>query len=93
MFLKKAGYYGRSARKKPYISSVNRKKRLDFAQKHIDKPLSFWETILFSDKSKFNIHGSDGRVMVWRKPNQQMLIKNLCGTVKHGGGGVMVGGV
>ncbi|GBM65545.1 hypothetical protein AVEN_83392-1 [Araneus ventricosus] len=32
----------------------------------------------------------EGRVMVWRKPNQQMLTKNSCGTVLHGGGGVMV---
>ncbi|GBM12706.1 hypothetical protein AVEN_228505-1 [Araneus ventricosus] len=28
--------------------------------------------------------------MVWRKPNQQMPTKNLCGTIKHGGRGVMV---
>ncbi|GBN95644.1 hypothetical protein AVEN_267415-1 [Araneus ventricosus] len=37
---------------------------------------------------KFNIHVLDGRVMVWIKPNQQML--RICGTLKHGGGGVMV---
>ncbi|GBN10090.1 Transposable element Tcb1 transposase [Araneus ventricosus] len=28
--------------------------------------------------------------MIWIEPNQQMLTKNLCGTFKHGGGGVMV---
>ncbi|GBM44336.1 hypothetical protein AVEN_20374-1 [Araneus ventricosus] len=28
--------------------------------------------------------------MVWIKPNQQMLTKNLCRTLKHDGGGVMV---
>lgn len=90
--IKKVGYNGRAAHKKPFISCRNRKKRLEFAKKHVTKPLSFWESVLFSDKSKFNIHGSDGRVMVWRKPNQHMLSKNLCGNVKHGGGGVMMWG-
>ncbi|GBN50065.1 hypothetical protein AVEN_163976-1 [Araneus ventricosus] len=27
---------------------------------------------------------SDVRVMVWVTPNQHMLTKNLCGTLKHG---------
>ncbi|VVC27140.1 Paired domain,Homeobox domain-like,Winged helix-turn-helix DNA-binding domain [Cinara cedri] len=44
------------------------------------------------DENKFNIFGSDGRVMVWRKPNKQMDCKHLCPTVKHGGGNVLVWG-
>ncbi|GBO15398.1 hypothetical protein AVEN_193904-1 [Araneus ventricosus] len=28
--------------------------------------------------------------MVWRKLTQEMLTKNSCGTLEHGGGGVMV---
>ncbi|GBN26958.1 hypothetical protein AVEN_239636-1 [Araneus ventricosus] len=36
----------------------------------------------FEDESNFNIHRSNGRVMVWIKPNQQMLTKNLRGTLK-----------
>ena len=58
--------------------------------KHLSKPLSFWESVLFSDESKFDIHKSDGHVVVWRKPNQQMLIKSLCGTVKHDEGEIVV---
>ena len=51
--------------------------QLEFEKKHISKPLSFWESVHFSDKSKFNMYGSDDRVMVWRKLNQQILIKNF----------------
>lgn len=37
--LMEANLYGRIARKKPYISEVNRKKRLEFAKEHVNKPL------------------------------------------------------
>lgn len=86
------GYNGRIARKKPFVSEVNRKKRLLFAKEHLDCDGSFWETVLFSDESKFNLFGSDGRVNVWRKPNTEMEPKHLRATVKHGGGSLMVWG-
>ncbi|GFV74315.1 transposable element Tc1 transposase [Trichonephila clavipes] len=44
---------------------------------------------LFSDESKFNIFGSDGRRTVWRNPNTALDPKNLHPTVKHGGVSVM----
>jgi len=90
--IRNAGYKGCVARKKPFISKINKKKRLDFAKSHINKVNDFWKSVLFSDESKFNIFGSDGRVMVWRKPNKQMDCKNLCPTVKHGGGNELVWG-
>lgn len=36
------------------------------------KENDFWKSVLFSDESKFDVFGTDGRVMVWRKPNKQM---------------------
>lgn len=44
------------------------------------------------DESKYNIFGSDGRALVWRKKNEELNPKNTRKTVKHGGGGVMVWG-
>lgn len=88
--LRRAGYNGRVARKKPYLSEKNRKQRLMFAKKHLTKDAEFWDNVIFVDESKFNIFGSDGRTMVWRKPNEELYKQYLRATVKHGGGSVLV---
>ncbi|GFX08112.1 transposable element Tc1 transposase [Trichonephila clavipes] len=51
-----------------------------------------WNEVIFRDESKFNIFSSDGRRMVWRKPNTSNHPKHTTPTVKHGGGSVMVWG-
>lgn len=86
------GFKSRVARKKPLISEKNRKLRLNFAKTHLDKNMHFWNRVLFTDESKYNIFGSDGRSKVWRKPNTALDPKNIIPTVKHGGGSVMVWG-
>lgn len=84
--------HGRVARKKPYISPTNVLKRLTFANTYKMKDFDFWEKVIFSDESKYNIFGSDGRQMVWRKPCKALDLKNIKPTVKHGGASVMVWG-
>lgn len=90
--LRSNGLNGRVARKKPFISKVNQKKRLEFAKEYVNKPEEFWRNVIFSDECKINLFGSDGKQIVWRKPNTELQKENLCGTVKHGGGSVMVWG-
>ena len=53
---------------------------------------SFWESVIWSDASKFNLFGSDGKVMVWRTPREEFDPKCTVPTVKHSGGSVMVWG-
>ena len=48
--------------------------------------------MIFLDESKFNLFGSDGSVMVWRKPNTELRPQNMKPTVKLGGGHVVVWG-
>ncbi|GBM57499.1 Transposable element Tc1 transposase [Araneus ventricosus] len=86
------GYNSRIVRRKCFVNEGTRKVRLDFAKSMVDKVISFCESVIFVDESKFNIFGSDGRVSVWRKPNEELNSKNLLPTVKHGGGGIMVCG-
>ncbi|GBN23761.1 Transposable element Tcb1 transposase [Araneus ventricosus] len=90
--IRKAGHKSRVARKKPFISLQNQKKRLEFAKTHQLKTNNFIPKIIFSDESKFNIFGNDGRRTVWRKPIPLWIQKNLRPAVQQGGGSVMVWG-
>ncbi|GBN80765.1 Transposable element Tcb1 transposase [Araneus ventricosus] len=62
------------------------------AKSYIKKPPKFWSSVLFVDESKYNVFGSDGKQMVWRKPNSELEIKNPTPSVKHGDGSQMVWG-
>ena len=83
------GLFDRVARKKPYVNRTNRLKRLKYAKEMLRKPLDFWDTIVWSDESKFNLFGSDGRTMMWRSRDEEFDPKCTVSTVKHGGGSVM----
>ena len=53
----------------------------------------FWNNVLFAEKSKFNIFGSDGCTIVWRRRNEQLSFTNLVGRVQHGGISVLIWGL
>ena len=67
--------------KYPYVSKDNRMKRLHYAKTYLEKPLGHWNEVLWSDEIKFNLCGSDGKVMIWRTTNEEIDPKS---TVKHG---------
>ena len=79
--------------KNPHLSAV--KVSAKFNEKFstsismINKPETYWNNGLFADESKFNIFGSDGRITLWRRKNEELHTKNL---VKRGGGGFLVKG-
>ena len=56
------------------------------------KPLDFWDTVVWSDESKFNLSGSDERIMVWSSRYEEFDPKCTVPIVKHGGDSVMVWG-
>ncbi|GFV45275.1 HTH_Tnp_Tc3_2 domain-containing protein [Trichonephila clavipes] len=66
--LRKAGYNGRVARKKPLIGKRNRVKRLKFAKEHILKPRQFWNEVIFNDERSST--SSAVTVVVWCGVNQ-----------------------
>lgn len=82
--LRANNFHSRIPRKKPLISQVNMEKRVEFAKRHKNNNFDYWKRVIFSDESKFNIFGYDGKQRVWRKPNKAMDMKNLMPTVKHG---------
>ena len=78
--------------KKNFVSAKNRKLRLSFTKLMINKPKKYWNNVLFADENQFKIFGFDGRITVWKSKNEKLHSKNIVGTVKHGGGGVLVWG-
>ena len=87
--LKKSGLNGRVPQKKLFISVENRQKRLEFTKKKEKEDEQFWNKVLFTDESKFNIIGPDSHRKIGRKKNTELEEKNLIPTVKHEGGSVI----
>ena len=55
------GLYERLAHKKPLVSLRNRDRRLSFAKDHSDWTVKDWKKVLFTDETKVNLVGSDGK--------------------------------
>ena len=87
-----AGLYGRVARKKPLLTDRHKTIRLNWAKEHNDWSVDDWYRVIWSDESKFNLFGSDGRVYVRRKAGEDFLPECIQQTMKFGGGNVMMWG-
>ena len=46
---------------KPLLSERNRKKRLDWSHNYVDWTVEDWKRVIWSDKTKSNRFGSDGK--------------------------------
>lgn len=90
--LRDSGLPARKPSKKPFISKKNRTTRLQFAYDHLNWSETRWNSVLFSDESKFNLFSSDGILWVRRPKNKRFDPKYTLGTIKHGGGNVQVWG-
>lgn len=62
--LKEANINTYVARSIPCIAPRNQIKRLEFANRYVDKPLSFWQSVLWTDESTFEYHSSKKKVFV-----------------------------
>lgn len=51
-----------------------------------------WGKVVFSDETKINRFRSDGRLWVWKKTSQHLDPRCVEGTIKFGGGNIMVWG-
>jgi transposase len=83
--------YGRIGAKKPFVNAANRIKRLSWAKIRKDW-VNEWENIIWSDESRFEVFGGDGRRYVWRNSQEKYEPKCLIPTFKSGQQSVMVWG-
>jgi len=66
----------------------HRQARLQWARRHRHWRRREWDTVLFTDESRFNLSFADGRQRVYRRRGERFA--PVC--VRFGGGGVMVWG-
>ena len=59
---------------------------LKFARYHENWTVEDWKRILWSDETKINRIGSDGRAYTWKKKKEPLSDRTTTPTVKHGGG-------
>ena len=85
------GYPARVARRKPFLSKVQKQSRLQWAKDHRDWR-DEWSKVLWSDETSFTLFPRLGRQYVRRQPGEEMREDCLAPTVKHGGGKIMVWG-
>jgi transposase len=90
--LKKYSFKAVVKKKKPFLSVTHRKKRLAFALEHKEWTVEDWKRVLWSDETKINRIGSDGRQWMWKQVGQGLTDREVQKTVKHGGGNIMVWG-
>jgi len=88
--LHEEGYSGHAAKKKPFISEQNRKKRFGWCNMRKNW-IHEWENIIWSDESRFELFNNDSRNWVWRKKDERYKIECLKPTVKNSIG-IMVWG-
>jgi len=62
--LRENGIHGRIARRTPFLTDDNKRYRYEFAVKYHKMPLTFWNRVIWTDESKFEIIGSKRRKYV-----------------------------
>lgn len=91
--LQERNLHGRIARKVPLLSAKNIKQRIEFAASNqASTNTRNWRNVLYSDETKINLFGSDGRMYVRRSKNEELNPRNTTKTVKHGGGNIKIWG-
>ncbi|KAK3510100.1 hypothetical protein QTP70_026829 [Hemibagrus guttatus] len=87
-----SGLYDRVARRKPLLSKRHLIAHLEFAKRHLKDSQTMRNKILWSDATKIELFGLNGKRHIWRKPGTAHHLANTIPTVKHDGGSIMLWG-
>ena len=90
--LRQSGLVARVHKKKPLLLPHHQSSRLAFARKYENWTVSDWRKVIWSDETKVNLFGSDGRYYCWKKPGDPDLDHHFKPTVKHGGKSLILWG-
>ena len=86
------GLRAKVQKKKPLLTKRHCQMRYRWAKASQSCGTEDWSHIIWSDESKFNDFGSDGRQWCWKSPTEPLRDCHVQPTIKHGGGSIMVWG-
>lgn len=87
-YLHNMSLYARAPAIKPFLSPKNVKRRLECAISMYYEGKLYWDSIIFSDETKFNLFSSDGNSWIWREDGKRLDEKYIVKTKKYGMGHV-----
>lgn len=90
--LKQAGLQRRRAKRKPYLSKIQKLKRLLWCKERRNWTIEDWADMIWTDESRFEVGHIGGVVWVWRDVDEADLSKCLQPTFKSGRTSVMIWG-
>ena len=90
--LKSVGMKSTVKRKRLLLSAHHRRVHLDFALAHQYWTEQDWDEVVWTDETKINCLGSDGRKWTWKKPSKPLNDRLVKGTLKFRGGSLMMWG-
>ncbi|OJT15813.1 hypothetical protein TRAPUB_3655, partial [Trametes pubescens] len=70
-------------KKRPQLTKRHREKRYAFALAKKYWTVEDWKRVVWSDETKINRVGSDGRKWVWKKRGEGLSDRLVEGTLKH----------
>ncbi|CEP06819.1 hypothetical protein [Parasitella parasitica] len=76
----------------PTLKPAQFKKRRAWAQEKVSWTPEQWKSVIWSDKSKFNVNGSDGRIRVFRKEGERLSPDHVHKIVKFGNVSILIWG-
>ena len=77
-------------RKGPLLKPHHRRARIEFAERHLEWTIEDWKKAIWSDGTKINCLGSDGRKDVWKDVRKGLSDRAVEGTVKFGHGNLIM---
>ena len=90
--LKEIGLRPVVKRKRPLLTARHRRERLQWAERCKEYTVEDWKRVVWTDETKINRLGSDGRKWVWKEVGEPLNDRLVESTVKFGGGNVMMWG-
>ena len=91
-YLNDLNFFSYSPLKKPLLTMRHTKLRFEACERWIKLPEEKIKAMVFSDESKYNLQNSDGVARIWQTPGTGLKQENVKGSLKFGGGSVMVWG-